>query len=360
MRVAHTVAAIVIVSTGLLGLQSDPPRATPAAPARVPLTLLYDILPSRNAVDRVTAIGARTFYLVYQGCDPQCATTGIINPEAVVNAIEAETKGRAPLFGMLDFEDPFSDNLQKGPDSPEGARAIETMIRTIRAVKARFPDTKWTYYGVPWLPYWLDKNGWFTATADAKRAALERATATYAALVRELDWVSPTVYPKYDPVVFPEDQRNTIVHEGRAWRTAQVGLAALMANGKPVIPTLSPYWTPGGRARFCRVISRSEFLDDQVAPCVEAGATGIALWTAIDHFIGISTDCTGRPFTNEKNFGPAEWRAAFVADYLDNQVPADWCDPELKQLLLRRASDTIASALQNTREWEATLSKSPK
>lgn len=337
---------------------TQPPTAQTAQ--RDPLVLLYDTLPNRNARERVGALGASSFYILYQSCDPQCSKSGVIDSEAVLKAIASETKDQTPAWGMLDFEEPFNADLQKGPDSPEGARAIATMIQTVRAVKARFPQTKWTYYGVPWLSYWLGSRGWMSATPLAKREALERAAAIYGALIKELDWVSPTVYPKYDPRLAAPDQRSTVADEGKAWRTAQVGLASLLAQGKPVIPTVAPYWTPGGKADFCRVVSAAELIDDQVAPSVAAGATGIAIWTAIDYFINISTDCTGTPVTKEDNFGAPEWRAAFVADYLDNKVPADWCDPTLKQRLLLNTSDTIAAALTRIRDWERAQSGLPK
>ncbi len=354
--VAAAAATLMIaLQTGAIVPQSQTPPPSPPATrpaARDPLVLLYDTIPSRNARERAGTLGAASFYILYQSCDPQCAKSGVIDSDAVLTAIANETKEQTPSWGMLDFEDPFNADLQKGPESPEGARAIATMIRTVQAVKARFPKTKWTYYGVPWLPYWLGSRGWMSATPLAKREALERGSAIYGALIKELDWISPTVYPKYDPRLAPPDQRSTVADEGRAWRTAQVGLASILAGGKPIIPTVAPYWTPGGKADFCRVVSATDLIDDQVAPSVAAGATGIAIWTAIDYFINISTDCTGAPVTKEDNFGAPQWRAAFVADYLDNQVPPDWCDPSLKQRLIINTSDTIAAALSRIREWD--------
>ena len=338
----------------LLGLQNSAPQTT------IPLTLLYDSIPTNDGVDRIKSIDAKPFYILYQSCDPQSYKSGDINIYACLKAIEKETSGNPPLFAMLDFEDPFTSDLQKGFDSVECKRALKAMIDLVRAVKIKYPFTKWSYYGVPYLPYWLEGHGWSTATHATKRSALERSIAIYSTLIEELDWISPSIYLKYDPILFPENQRGNIVLEGRAWREAQIRLAVLMGKGKSVIPTACPYWTPGGKANFCSVVSSSEFMDDQIVPAVSAGASGIAIWTAIQYFIGLATTNSEIKSDQEKDFGRAEWRSAFTKDYFANEPPKDWTSPEVKYKLLLNASDTIISSLVRIRDWETKLKEQKK
>ena len=340
----------LVTLTVLMGFQSPVP-ITPVPPL-ASLTLLYDTLPSANATERVKAIGARPFYILYQSCDPQAEKSGLIDIDVCLKAIESENAGNPPEWGMLDFEEPFTADLQKGADSFECQRALQSMIALVRAVKFKYPNTKWSYYGVPYLPYWIGNYGWSTASDSAKRSALESSIAIYKTLVAELDWISTTIYAKYDPRLFSEDRQDTMLKEGHAWRKAQVGLAVLLGKGKPVIPTACPYWTAGGKADFCRVISLPEFLNDQIVPSVEAGATGFAVWTAIGYFIDKATASPDKIYNNEANFGQKEWRAAFTMDYLNKQTPPDWTNPDIKQRLVSATSDTIATSLISIRDWE--------
>jgi hypothetical protein len=58
---------------------------------------------------------------------------------------------------------------------------------------------------------------------------------------------------------------------------------------KPVIPAVSPWFQPGGRATTLAPIPLPELLSDQIQPCIDAGANGFALWGAMDYFLRIAT-----------------------------------------------------------------------
>lgn len=349
LRWRASAALLLCVLCGVAPSQDAAPQAT----TRPPLTLMFDALPDMDALTRVATLGASRYAIIYQSVDPNAGKTGVIDADALIRGIANQTNGQLPDYAMLDFEDPFMDALQKGPDSEACQRTVKTMVNAIRAVKQAFPSTKWTFYGTPWLPYWLD-NGtdWVGAAASVKREALERAIAIYGPIVAEEDWVSPTIYPKYDPVLLPTMSASVVVEQGRAWRAAEVGLAKLLGRGKPVIPNVCTWWTPGGRADFCTVVKSRQFMEDQILPAVSAGATGFALWGAVPYTIDRVTDPDQAKFSKEKNFGTPEWRAAIVKDYFGGSQPADWTDPAIRQRLTREMSRTMTDAITNIRSWE--------
>jgi len=343
------IIGIIIIGIFFFGFQES---AVTKPINRPPLVLLYDVLPDLNAITRVQSISAKQFFILYQGCDPQSFKSGVIDIPAVLMAIQKQTGGQLPEWCMLDFEDPFNADLQKSPTAPECKRALNSMIETIKAVKKIYPNTKWSYYGVPWLPYWMQGKGWASANNETKKTTLDQAVQVYTSLVNELDWISPTIYPKYDPMLFPSDQSKTVVEEGRAWRMAQVGLAKFLSSGKPIIPTICPYWTPGGKAPFCQVVPSKSVIDDQVAPAISMGASGIAVWTSINYFIQQAINGPTKSSPGETDFGSNEWRKAFTTDYFNNKPPTDWSDPQVKQDLIQKVSKTITDTLFNIRSWE--------
>lgn len=350
----------LVTLTVLMGFQSPVP-ITPT-PSRSALILLYDTIPSANAIERSKALNAKPFYILYESCDPQAAESGVINIENCLRAIESETGGKPPEWGMLDFENPFTSDLQKGPDAHEYRRAIQTMVALIRAVKLRYPNTKWTYYGVPYLPFWImeNKQTWSSATTEVKRSELNRGIAIFAPLIEELDWISPSIYACYDLKLFRKSQWDFMAKGDSAWRQAQIGLGVILGKGKPVIPTVAPYWGPAGLAEYCRVIPTDTFLNGQLAPSLAEGASGFAVWTGIGYYIKIATAGPEQIFPNEKNYGQNEWRAAFTKDYFDNQTPTDWTRPEIKRRLEAATSDTIVGSLQSIRNWESSIDNSKK
>ena len=319
------------------------------ASSRPPLILLYDCLPDPNAIARVQSIQANPYLLIYQGCDPQSFKSGMIDSAAVIKEIDKQTGGVQPEWGMLDFEEPFNSDLQKGIESPECKRALQTMIATLQAVKARFPNTKWTYYGVPFTPYWDNGKNWTNSTSEAKRKMLDRIAAIYSSLVKEEDWVSVSIYPVYEPELYKPEERNGIREQGRAWRIVQVGLAKLLAGKNPVIPTVTPYWQPNGLANDWTILSNDQFIQDVVQPAIKAGARGIAIWTAADSLIAQLTQ-DSIPMTAATS--RQKFREAFALNYFSNQMPPSWSEPKIKEQLEVKISRTITDSLLNIRASE--------
>ncbi len=344
------IAAILgcIVAIGSMTVPSQQPT-TPRGSASRPIVLFDEIPAYGDVASRVAAIEARRFLVVYQSADPKAASTGLIDTAAVIRAIRKEgDPNNLPAWGMLDFEDPFHDLLQKGPATPECNRTVAEMVRTIEAVRKAFPRTKWCFYGAPWLPYWLEGGkDWTTAPDSVKRRELDRAIAIYAPIIAASDWVSPTIYGKYDPKLYPEAERATIRSQGRAWRSAQVGVARVMARAQPVIPLVCPWWTPGGKAEYCRLMDPIEFIEDQVAPAIAEGASGAGVWAALGYQINRMTAADASRFVDEKDFGLREWRAAVVKDYLGGREPADWSAPGMAAFLRASMSSSMVKAMED-------------
>jgi len=330
-------------------------------PEKPPLILLYDSLPDPDATVRVQSMNAEPWMNVTQ--DPESFKTGLVDIDAAIRQVQNKSGGQPPKWMMLDLEDPFMANLRKAPDSPERQKSLASMISAIRAMKMQYPNCKWTFYGIPSISYWVNDRGWATASVEEKKLALERAVATFQSLVAEVDWVSVSIYDVYDPKMVvpgsPKSVRGTpesVREDGRAWRMASTGLAKLMANGKPVIPTICPTWAPTGIAPYCRLIPLKDFVLDQVAPAVKAGANGFAIWTSMDYRIEQVTQAEVNPAykSTEQNFGVSEWRSALTADYFNGVAPQNWSDPFIRQQLIKKTSRSITDALFAIRSWERT------
>lgn len=336
-----------------------PPKNVPivpvAQPATVPvakLALLYDEIPDATIARRAEAVDAQRYLLIYQGCDPQAVRTGLIDVEAVIREISNKTANGAPRWGMLDFEDPFTANLQLGVDSPKYQATSASMIATMRAVRTRFPNILWTFYGTPFVPYWLDGKNWLNATPEAKSTLLEKLYKVYAPLAAEVDWVSTSIYPVYDPLLFEPKTPDLVRAHGRAWRTASVGFAKILAAGKPVIPTVSPYWQPNGVATAGTSVPEAQFIEDQVEPAAAAGADGVAIWTGVGYGITLAIDGYAKNMPQDETLGTRVWRAAFISEYLDNQPPRNWSDAVVRATLVRKSSNTILDAIRWIRLWQ--------
>lgn len=342
-RLAGTIAAC---GAALLSLawQSAPVGQTPAP---IPLKLLYDTLVDVSIVADALKTEAEPVLIVYQYTSPDSATTGEIDVPKVLSAIAKMTAGEQPEWGMLDFEYKFTDRLQKGADDPQAQFATAQMLKLLRSVKASFPATKWTFYGVPFVPYWMQNKSWDDADESIRRSTLTEAGKAYAPIAAECDWVSPSIYPVYDPADYPEAQRADVRRAGVAWRRVQVALARLIARGKPVIPMVSPVWQPNGKAPAGTPVPPVQFIEDQVVPAMRAGAMGVAIWTSYDRIIQAACKQSIDPAK------PEEFpRALLARAFLGDRQPEDWSAPQVAVRLREQAAKVVLRALRDVRAWQ--------
>lgn len=338
---------MAVQGVALLAQAADPPTDAATRQAAKPtITLLYDTLVDPSVVTAARATRAQPLMIAYQYCSPDSQKTGRIEIGAVLMCIDKMTSGDPPEWGMLDFEYNFTDRMQKGL-TPEAVTARDEMVKLIRAVRAAYPRTKWTYYGVPFLPYWMDGKSWTDASEEQKRVTMEACVKMYAPLVAECDWVSPSIYPVYDPSMFKPYEQAGVRAAGVAWRMAQVGFAKLLAQGKPVIPTISPVWQPGGLAAPGTVVPPRQFVMDQVQPAIRAGAAGVAIWTSYGKLIDQKADESAE--VAETGEFP---RRYLVKALLDGREPANWKDPAVAEAMRQAAARVVLRSLRDVRGFQ--------
>lgn len=265
------------------------PRAEATGPA-----IIFDETLDLRSFERLVAVGARRYYIVYQDdCDPGAKSTGKIDI-ALLSRCVAEQAGKFPSqWGVLDFETPFDDWIKEGPESERCRIAVDSMVAALEKLRALFPDIKWAYYGVPRLEFYMDGKTWVTAPDEVKRQAIEAQFARYAPIIAKSDWLCPSVYmvvgDRGDGGRPGPDQRKAT----RAWTEAlvraSVDFGGRVGNRVPVIPFVSPAYQPGGGARIRGLIPAPIIEECTLRPILDAGGDGICLWTAGAYFIAQAT-----------------------------------------------------------------------
>jgi hypothetical protein len=348
----------IAVVLALLIVGAPPPEANR------PCTILHDGVLDSSMLSNAEALGAEKWLQVNQ--DEQSYTSGVIDAEVMLRDVGMRTSLQPPPWAMLDFETPFFENLGKPVGSPEREASIRTMKTALAAAKRRYPGTKWSFYGLPNLSFWVDGAGWAALDAPRREAAIIAAIEACRDVLAEADWISVSAYDYYDPRMVVPGRTDSIrgtpqgaIENGIAWRKAQVAAALRLAAGRPVIPTVCPYWVPGGVAPTCRLISAEDFVGRQVVPCLDAGATGVAIWTGYGYRIDQVQSTEPEPLRVERGFGRDAWRSAFVADFLAGAVPRDWADAELRRKLIARASSTMLDRITAIRRLGAERRQGP-
>ena len=214
--------------------------------------LLYDDPIDIQGLEGLVKLGAQPRYmLIYQNnCDPDAQKTGVIDPMKVATEI-IKIGGNVPEgWGVLDFESPFDDWIQKGVDSPECKKAVETMVSAIRKIKILFPKVKWTYYGLPGLLYYLGDYNWATAPEELKKKEIARQLAQYGPIMDECDWLSPCCYDTVGDgkggIVPPAQSKNFYPCLARRKNQNVRGLCAIkrkgLSNYSLRLPPIHAWW----------------------------------------------------------------------------------------------------------------------
>jgi hypothetical protein len=314
----------------------------------------------------VSPVGYDSRYLiVYQNnADPQAMVTGVIDPAKVIAEIRRiQSTGVRSSWGVLDFEVPFDEVLMKGPSDPRFPAVSESLVNTMTAVKAAFPNMQWTYYGFPHVPYHPAVGDWGRVAASDRDALLQRYTEPYAAVLDSMDWFMPCAYDVYERAKgMPNTPSRADVAEVE-FRKARVEsiVRHFTRRSLPVpriIPAVSPWFQPGagdGAATWLAPIPTDEFIADQLRPCMEAGASGFAIWGSMDYFLRIAS-LQNPPRTNGVPELQAKFRTALGAAYpqaAGSAMPAttssiDWSNSTALTLLGAQMNSTLAEALRSS------------
>jgi hypothetical protein len=339
-------------------VQSVDPTAAPDQLVDGTRPLLYDSFVADSAV--APASNAEKYMLVGQyDVDRTIAQTGIIDPQLVIAQVERMiASGHGSRWGVLDFEDPFDRLWDAGDRDPRYRPALQSMIDTVRALRTRFPDIKWTYYGVPRVRYWLSGRVWSDLTQAEREAEYRKAVAPVAALMPELDFVMPGVYDVYeDAMGMPTTMTPRRVVEA-SWRTANVEAIKQHFQERgmpapPIVPMVSPWFQPGGFANALRPIPMTEFMEEQVKPLLDAGSSGIALWGAMRYFARVANWPEGHPDPAFRELR-TELRAQFARDYWPSTgslaASVRWDLPETAQMLAQRLDVQMSDAISAVAE----------
>jgi hypothetical protein len=314
--------------------------------------LLFDTLadPAKFG-EQALGAGARPLlvvYEVYPGADPHAREQGSIDIPSLLRHIERVSGGSPPEWGLLDFEDPFMEWAESGPGGERWTKAIGQMVDAIKAVKRAFPKTKWGFYQVPYVRYWIEGKSW----ADASREVQDRAALKYLSqwqpVIDQSDWLCPSLYCLYDPAASSSADGAKVRDAGRAWSRAQVEISFRAAGTRPVIPIISPIWQVNGNASVGAPVPIDQLRGDVIEPALRAGAGGFVIWTSFDHYINCAV--SGKPASP-----PQFDRSSFVKHYLDGVEPRDWSDPTVSATLRARSGRVVLNAILAVRESEQSL-----
>ena len=243
--------------------------------------------------------GAERYLIVYQNnADPNAVGSGVVNADGVVAEVNRlKQEGSTSRWGILDFEAPFDEILINGTSDPRYSAAVASLIGTIRRVKSEFPDMKWTYFGFPNLPYHPTGKDWGVIPDDQKNLIFDSFNGGYGPVLDELDFIMPCVYDVYESALnMPQSYSQPDVAESTA-RVSKIESIKRHFSIRglpvpPIIPAASPWFQTGGgtgAAHPWKAIPIIEFMRDQVAPCLDAGASGFALWGAMPYFNAVAT-----------------------------------------------------------------------
>ena len=239
------------------------------------------------------------YLIVYQNnADSEAANTGIIDSAKVVAEVRRILSGGTPVtWGVLDFEEPFGYTLIRGSSDPNYSACVSSLIATIEAVKTEFPTIRWTYYGFPYVPYFPNGKVWSELTNTERLAIIDHFAANFGPVLEHLDWVMPCAYDVFAQAKgYPCPSAVLAVSIESDYRKAQIDSIKryFQSRGRivpPIFPAVSPWFQSQANssvATFLAPVPGDEFVSDQLRPCIEAGASGFAIWGAMDYFLRVA------------------------------------------------------------------------
>jgi hypothetical protein len=316
-----------------------------------PLTpVLFDRLPDSAVSAAAVEDGHAEYIIVYQGVDPNATATGLINAQLVIDSIRQEHGDNPSGYGVLDFENPFIDRLEAGPSDPNWQMTVDTVVGALQAVKAEFPNVKWTMYSMPLIRYWLPPYySWADAPLAVREEAFTKALVGFDPVLRECDWLNPSAYDRYELATYSAGQHASKTAQEIAHREANVEVCNRFNDlsglpRKPIIPMVSPmFWNSGQISYNMKQIPLEEILRDTVRPLISEGADSVAIWTGLGYWVRAATS------TQSLGLGQIEARHAITQDFLGGIAPADWTAPGLRESLSEIISEQVRTRMGEVR-----------
>jgi len=316
--------------------------------------LLFDCTTSARSRDGIEAAGGQRFRWFGQSIDPESERSGTIDVGKLLDEVSRCMRESPFRWGMLDYENPFDSWMDLPADDERHVRAAAETLRALRAVKAAFPGVKWTCYGLPRLDHWPvgpdgSRVGWDGRPSAALVAEIARRMKAYSGIVAELDWIAPSFYDYYENAGMADPVGASMIASERIWRVESVRLARSIRSRLglppvPVIPCISPFFQPGGKATVLKVIPTAELVADQLDPSIAAGVDGFAIWTAADYLSRIGTAPTdGLPAGNATK-DQQDVRRAWAELAGDGRSPVDWTSDTTRFRLSQGVGQVILDA----------------
>ena len=268
------------------------------APAQSPrggqeLPLLYDWVPDGTPMAEIRALNADRYAIVYQNILPRKGASGIVDIDLVLAHLREKLPRNYRGWGVLDFEGAFLERLRKGPGHPHHEATSDSLRKTIDAVKREWPGSRWAFWGLPDVRFWINDKGeqpvsWFSASTAQKEREFKRQAAAFQGLLESVDWITPWIYDMYSfQATKPSDRMSSIAAQ-KAWARAKMTLCkrvlASRRNGPiPVIPMFCPAFAPGGNVTKPTFVPMKEFVDEVLEPTMTGEVDGLSLWTGMGY-----------------------------------------------------------------------------
>jgi hypothetical protein len=192
-------------------------------------------------------------------------------------------------FACLDIENEWYAALGRDTSSAEFREGAKQLLRTLMIAKEVRPEARWSYYGIPELPFFIKNDegslvGWDKGSAAAKAEAIAGARRAQI-IVDGCDWVAPTLYDFYPDAAAPEwvEAQKAKVRE-IVKLSREMGAAS--GRSKPVLPFVWHRIHSSNKRYGLQLLDNREFIEGQVRPALDAGAAGVIWWGADRYMIG--------------------------------------------------------------------------
>lgn len=296
--------------------------------------LLYNWVPDGTPMSELRALRAQRYDIVYQDIFVEGGASGIIDPEVVITHLRKILPKTFGGWGVLDFEGKFLKRLNKGPGHPEYEKTASSLIQTIRQVKREWPNSKWSFWGLPDVSYWLHNPGekstnWSSSSNEVKNQEFKKRAAIFQPLLEEVDWVTPWIYDLYpvDAIKNPAQRKKSAASQA-AWVRAKIELAKqVVATRKkgpiPVIPMCSPLFARSENTAPIAFVPMQEFVEETLHPALNEGVDGLSVWNGISFRVK-------NAFREVKNQHQSKFRESaqkWLKTLLFPTQPFNWNDP---------------------------------
>jgi len=302
---------------------------------------IYNSLGSGIGTAEAEAIPSEQYLIVYQDIQPKSRETTEIDIGRLLEVVREMPDASRCRWGVLDWEDPHFQAIESPSDPNRRLRCVTELCRAISALKAEFPTIRWTVWGAPELPYWIDGKAWDAAGEDSRSRAIEGALARWQPVMECCDWLMPWVYvvENRDKPSRQEADRSAQRHV--AWVNAKVRLCRehIRRTGRmvPVIPCVCPFVAPNNGNKPGIPLSTEEFLELQARPVFDAGANGLAIWSALDWWLPSAfADYSGKT-RSDVLAAQASSRESLIRAF----GPIDWMNAEERFRVAREASNLV-------------------